>query len=103
MFSAILTDRSPEVVIRLEGDLDIAATMDLTGVVACALASGARRIVLDAAGLAFADSTGLAGVARVSKQASEQGSAVVLCNCSEQTSKVLALTGLDAVVEVLAT
>ncbi len=103
MFSATLTECIPEVVICLEGELDIAASADLSGVVGSALVAGAPRIILDASGLAFADSTGLAGIARLSKQASEHGSAVLLCNCNELTSKVLALTGLDAVVEVLAT
>jgi anti-sigma B factor antagonist len=103
MFSATLTEeRTSEVVIRLEGELDLATTPDLAAVVGGALASGASRIVLDAARLEFADSTGLAGIARLSKQASDQGSALVLCNCNELTAKVLALTGLDTLVEVLA-
>ncbi|MEX2658912.1 MAG: STAS domain-containing protein [Acidimicrobiales bacterium] len=100
MFSATITERTPETVIHLEGDLDIAATPHLVGVVQGAMNAGYRRISLDLEDVSFVDSTGLACVARLTRRASELDIDLVLRHPNDLAARVLEVTGLDTVIDI---
>jgi anti-sigma B factor antagonist len=68
-----VADRSPSgVVVRAEGELDLASAGRLRGAVEEARASGAR-VLLDLRALVFCDSSGLRLLLRLSAEAREHG------------------------------
>ncbi|HLX49447.1 MAG TPA: STAS domain-containing protein [Streptosporangiaceae bacterium] len=78
-------------VVTLSGELDVA---DAASVVAAFEMAVARQceIIVDLAGLEFIDSSGLAALARVRKQARHAGGDVLLAAPQQQVLRVLALT-----------
>jgi anti-sigma B factor antagonist len=78
-------------VVMLSGELDV---LDAAGVVAALAATVAcqREIIIDLAGLEFIDSSGLAALAHVRKQARRAGGDVLLAAPQHQVLRILALT-----------
>lgn len=78
-------------VVTLSGELDVA---DAASVVAALAATVARQreIIIDLAGLEFIDSSGLAALVRVRKQAQRAGGDVLLAAPQHQVLRLLALT-----------
>jgi anti-sigma B factor antagonist len=87
------------VVVALWGELDVA---DAASVVAALAAVVARQseIIVDLAGLEFIDSSGLAALARVRKQARHGGGDVLLVAPQQQVLQLLALTRMIDVFSV---
>ncbi len=79
------------VVVALCGELDVA---DAASVVAALTAVTTRQceIIVDLTGLEFIDSSGLAALARVRKQARHAGGEVLLAAPQRQVLRFLALT-----------
>lgn len=79
------------VVVVLRGELDVA---DAASVAAALVAVTARQCetIVDLAGLEFIDSSGLAALARVRKQARHAGGDVLLAAPQRQVRHLLALT-----------
>lgn len=87
-------------ILRLEGELDTATARELRAALATATASDTTAVVLDLAGLAFIDSTGIAVLLAASHQAESQGRSFSLRHPGRMVQKVLHLTGVDRLLTV---
>jgi anti-sigma B factor antagonist len=79
------------VVVALCGELDVADAARVVAALA-AVTGRQREIIVDLAGLEFIDSSGLAALACVRKQARHAGGDVLLAAPQEQVLRFLALT-----------
>jgi anti-sigma B factor antagonist len=95
MFSVDLstTERGGLTVAVLRGELDVADAASVAAALAAA-AEGARMVIVDLAGLAFIDSSGVAALASAARRARLGGSNLLLAAAQQQVLRVLALTRL---------
>jgi anti-sigma B factor antagonist len=80
-------------VVMLSGELDVAEAASVVAALAATVARE-REIIIDLAGLEFIDSSGLAALAHVRKQARLAGGDVLLAAPQHQVLRVLTLTRL---------
>ena len=83
--------------VRLAGELDADAAPGLRSLLAEQVLVGSGSVVLDLSELAFIDSAGLAALIAAHKGTRAAGTSFVLAGPSPAVVKVLAVTGLDAV------
>jgi anti-sigma B factor antagonist len=81
------------VVVALRGELDVVDAANVVAALA-AVAVREREIIVDLAGLEFIDSSGVAALVRVRKQARHAGGDLLLAAPSLQVLRLLALTRL---------
>jgi anti-sigma B factor antagonist len=94
----LLIDVSREadrVVLRLDGELDLASVPLLESAVQSATLDDPATIVLDLRGLEFIDSTGLRAILLQDKRSTERGQTFALVRGSEQVQRLLRMTGVD--------
>jgi anti-anti-sigma factor len=101
MFSAALSTRrcDGQVVVALRGELDV---LDAASLAAALTAVAAREpeIIVDLAGLQFIDSSGLAALVLVRKQARHAGGDLLLAAPQDQVMRFLTVTRLVDVFSV---
>lgn len=93
----VFTDRAHRsATVRITGDLDFSTTGALTGAAAELLtaAEPVRDLHLDFSGLEFCNSTGLAGLIDIHRQAADCGARLHLDHRPEQLNRMLVLTGM---------
>ena len=83
------------VVLRLDGELDLASVPTLENAMADATFDGMAEIVLDLRGLEFIDSTGLRAILLQDKRSTERGQAFALVRGSEQVQRLLDMTHVE--------
>lgn len=88
-------ERDDATVLVVHGEVDVYTASRLRDPLNAALDAGARMLILDLAGLAFMDSTGLGILVGAWKRATAAGGGLALAFCPEHTLKVLRVTGLD--------
>ena len=95
MFSVDLStsQRDGLAIAVLRGELDVADAASVAAALAAA-AEGARMVIVDLAGLAFIDSSGVAALASAARRARLGGSDLLLAAAQQQVLQVLALTRL---------
>ena len=101
----LLIDVSSEgerVVLRLDGELDLASVPALEQAVADAPLDGATEVVLDLRGLEFIDSTGLRAILLQDKRSAERGQAFALVRGSEQVQRLMNMTRVDEHLKIVA-
>jgi anti-sigma B factor antagonist len=81
--------------IALAGDLDLASVSVLQSALDDALATRTRRVVVDASGLSYLDSSGINCLMRAADSAKRAGARVVVRNPAGIVATVLAITGVD--------
>jgi anti-sigma B factor antagonist len=94
----LLIDVSREadrVVLRLDGELDLASVPLLESAVQSATLDDPATIVLDLRGLEFIDSTGLRAILLQDKRSTERGQTFALVRGSEQVQRLMRMTGVD--------
>jgi anti-anti-sigma factor len=94
----LLIDASSEgkrLVLRLDGELDLASVPALERAVQDATLDHATEIVLDLRGLEFIDSTGLRAILLQDKRSTERGQAFALVRGPEQVQRLMRMTGVD--------
>jgi anti-sigma B factor antagonist len=104
--SNLLIDVSREgerVVLRLDGDLDMASVPLLESEVELATLDDTTTIVLDLRGLEFLDSTGLRAILLLDKRSTERGQAFALVRGSEQVQRLMSMTRVDEHLKIIAT
>jgi anti-anti-sigma factor len=79
--------------LTLEGELDLASSVQVEEQLGALEAARPERIVIDLAGLAFIDSTGLRTLIQADQRAREAGSELVLRPGDEGIQRVFELTG----------
>jgi anti-sigma B factor antagonist len=82
------------VVLRLDGELDLASVPALEHAVEDATLEHAAELVLDLRGLEFIDSTGLRAILQ-DKRSSERGQAFALVRGPEQVQRLMNVTHVD--------
>ncbi len=88
---------------RPEGRLDLVSAAQLKQQLSDAVAAGAQRLVVDMAGVAFIDSSGLGALIGGLKAARLAGGDLRIARVGEQARLVLELTRLDRVLQAFAT
>lgn len=92
--------RDAEVVITAAGDLVAAAVEALETAIQQALSRVPERVVLDFAEVRFCDSTGLALLIRMLERIERAGSHMRIARPSPPVTRLLAVTGLDTVLDI---
>ena len=90
------------VVLRLDGELDLASVPLLESEVEGATLDQPATIVLDLRGLEFIDSTGLRAILLQDKRSSERGQTFALVRGSEQVQRLMRMTGVDEHLKIIA-
>ena len=88
-------DRDGVAEIVLDGELDLASVASLRSALDAALAARVSRVVVDASGLSYMDSSGINCLMSAAEQARRTGSRVVVRNPAGIVRTVLAITGVD--------
>jgi anti-sigma B factor antagonist len=93
-FSVALAEHGQATVIKLSGELDLAASPTLERELERALTRPDGPLVVDLRKLEFIDSTGLSVLVRAHQRAGERGRRFVLAGASAQVHRLLSLTGV---------
>jgi anti-sigma B factor antagonist len=88
-----------ELVIRLVGELDLAASAAFGDAVERAMTSSSR-VIVDAADLTFIDSSGVNALVRAQRRASEAAVELVVRAPDRRVRTVLEITGVDALLAI---
>lgn len=86
--------------LRLVGEVDLAVKDDLIERVRASL-TDAKRVELDFAEVSFIDSSGLGALVLLRKEANGDGKELVLVNLSPAVDRLLEITGLHDVFDML--
>jgi anti-anti-sigma factor len=79
-------------VLTLSGELDLASTPILERELTAVESAGAKRLLIDLAGVGFMDSTGLQALLRARERATEAGIELALRRGPHQVQRVFELT-----------
>ncbi|MBV9951637.1 MAG: STAS domain-containing protein [Acidimicrobiia bacterium] len=82
--------------LQVIGEIDTLTAPELRAAGARLFEDGARALLVDCAGIAFIDSAGLSVLLELHDQAELRFATMTLCEPTEQTRRLLAITGLDA-------
>ena len=94
-FNALAVSGGPNVVVHLQGELDMATADRLRQVLDGAMTRDADALVLDLTHLTFIDSTGIGVLVGASQRARRHGRSFVVRHAGRSVLKTLRLTGLD--------
>ena len=88
-------DEGGVTVISVEGQLIVGNRQELKNLVQDALGEGDRKFLIDFAGTAYIDSSGLGSLVSISKKIREQGGELRLAELNEDLRSLFELTKLD--------
>jgi anti-anti-sigma factor len=88
-----VVERDGSLILRVEGEIDIASAPSLDAELERAQGSGAEMIVVDLDQVEFIDSTGLHVLIRHSSLSSQNGGRLRFTEGSEQVQRLFRLTG----------
>jgi len=88
------------VVLTVEGSVDIYSSPELRGELKAALDSQAPRIVIDLGGVTFVDSSGLATMIEGLQKVQAYDGKLLLCNLNETVLGVFQLANLDHIFQI---
>jgi anti-sigma B factor antagonist len=89
------------VVLRVDGELDLASVPLLENEAENATLDNPAEIVLDLRGLEFIDSTGLRAILSLDKRATERGQTFALVRGSEQVQRLMNMTRVDEHLKII--
>jgi anti-sigma B factor antagonist len=95
-FACEVETRGDAVFLRPQGELDMSTAPGVEEQMRAALASGARRVVVDLRGLSFMDSTGLTLVTRWNNESRRDSFELALVPGVPRVMRLFDLTGLAA-------
>ena len=90
-----------EATVTVRGEVDVYTAPRLRESLYQAVADGIPKVVLDLTDMTFIDSTGLGVIVGTLKRLREGGGDLVLRSPSRSTRKVLEITGLTRIVEIV--
>src|SRR5271163_3656835 len=90
-----VSSEGERVVLRLDGELDLASVPTLEHAVEGAPLDDATELVLDLRGLEFIDSTGLRAILLQDKRSTERGQTFALVRGPEQVQRLMNMTHVD--------
>jgi anti-anti-sigma factor len=88
------SDEDGALVLTVRGELDLETAPTLRERLRAAIAKGRTQLIVDVAGLAFIDSTGISVLVDAMKQARRQDGSLVLRDPTPGTRRVLEIAGL---------
>jgi len=88
-------------IVRLVGNLDMSTCGDVETVLTSLIDGGARKMVLNFAGIDFVSSAGLRVLISAAKKLAAQGGGLRLCSLREQVKLVFDIAGLNAVMPAM--
>lgn len=88
-------------VIAVAGEIDLYTAPKLQSELMSALSQSPARLIVDMSGVEFCDSTGINVLLAAHRQARERGGELQLAGPGSATRKVLQVTGLETVFNVL--
>ena len=94
------TTADDEAVITLVGEVDVYTAPQVRDELQALIERGARRVVVDMAGTAFIDSTGLGVLVTALKRLAAHGGSLVVRKPDHQARSAIRVTGLDAVFDI---
>ena len=97
LFTLSMDVHAPEAVITAGGELDIFTTRRLRERLHDALDMGCVRVLVDVAGVSFADASAMRVLSRFHTQLAEIGGSLEFIACSPQFLRLCRITGLDSV------
>ena len=83
------------VILKLEGELDLAAKMQVTQCVERLVESGSHDILVDLTSLQFGDSSGLSALLVAARACRAAAGSFGVFGATESVARVLEITGLD--------
>lgn len=89
------TNRGEITVVQVDGQLTVGNRQDLKTVMQEALDRGARKFLLDCAGTAYIDSSGLGALVTISKRVREAGGQIRIAGLNEDLRSLFELTKLN--------
>jgi anti-sigma B factor antagonist len=89
------------VVLRLDGELDLASVPTLERAVEDSMLDSVAEIVLDLRALEFIDSTGLRAILLQDKRSTERGQTFALVRGSEQVQRLMNMTRVDEHLKII--
>lgn len=87
--------------ISLSGDVDIYSVGEFREVVEKRISNGTPEIILDFSELSYMDSTGIGVLIELRKQTIETGQKLIILNPRQNIKKIMALTGIDNILEII--
>jgi anti-anti-sigma factor len=99
-FGITITFVGDDVVLRLVGDLDLVSAPDLIAVVGGLINGGRVSLLLDLAGVSSMGAAGLGAIALAADRLHSSGGDLAIRSASPLVTRLLDITGLDAVVRV---
>jgi anti-sigma B factor antagonist len=87
-------------IVTLPAEIDLANAEQVRQDLLSVVAQGATRVIADMAPTTFCDSAGMTALVRVVQQATARGSGLRLAASARAVTRVLALTGVDKLIEV---
>ena len=97
-YLAITTEqRGQQLVLRLQGELDVSNVDSLRQVLDGLLERAPQTLVVDLAGLGFADCAGISVFLAARTRLAAQGHQLIMMNAQPVVRRLLAVTGLDSV------
>jgi len=87
-------------VLEISGELDFASAPRLRDLLATLELRAGQRLVLDLAGLAFCDSSGITALIAARNRAHAERAGIALAAVPAPTLRILAVIGLDQVIPV---
>lgn len=100
-FQVDLEHSERSVLLRLQGELDMATARELRAVLVRAMSGDATAVALDLSDLTFVDSTGIAVLLAANRRARTERRAFSLHHPRRMVRKALHLTGADRLVTVV--
>jgi anti-anti-sigma factor len=97
-----VSSEGERVVLRLDGELDLASVPTLEHAVEGAALDDASELVFDLRGLEFIDSTGLRAILLQDKRSTERGQTFALVRGPEQVQRLMNMTHLDEHLKIVA-
>ena len=94
-------DGAGQVVLSVRGEIDLASAEEVRADLQRALQETGRRLVVDLRDVSFLDSTGLALLLRLNRQAHESGRELVVVKGPPHVQRVFALTGASELLTML--
>ena len=96
-FASRIIREEADVVVAVEGQIDMATVPALWGSLEEATSAVSTRLIVDVSGMTFVDSTGMAVFLMAHKRLRNQGAELVLRGPTPPVRRVLQIVGLDRV------
>ena len=90
-------------IVRVAGEIDAFTTPELKTALNEAIESSTKGLIIDLTEVSYMDSSGFGALLGAAKRVKPQGGTIYLVGCSDTIKRILHITKLDIMFELLAT